>query len=74
VPDVTDNCPFAANPDQTDTDHDGLGDACDPSSVDAADLDGLDPFLRCGCDRVANGGPTDLGALGIPKSSAERST
>jgi formylglycine-generating enzyme required for sulfatase activity len=31
VPDTTDSCPDAANPAQTDTDGDGLGDACDPS-------------------------------------------
>jgi hypothetical protein len=28
--DERDNCPSVYNPDQTDTDHDGLGDACDP--------------------------------------------
>jgi hypothetical protein len=28
--DCVDNCAAVANPDQADTDHDGLGDACDP--------------------------------------------
>jgi len=29
IPDVRDNCPTKANTKQTDTDKDGLGDACD---------------------------------------------
>jgi hypothetical protein len=31
VPDAQDNCPFTYNPDQADSNHDGIGDACERS-------------------------------------------
>ncbi len=33
VPDSKDDCPFRANPDQRDSNHDGKGDACQPDHV-----------------------------------------
>jgi hypothetical protein len=33
IKDLSDNCPLVANPDQKDSDGDGIGDACEPSRV-----------------------------------------
>jgi len=49
-----DNCPEATNGDQSDIDHDGVGDACDND----ADGDGRENF-RDNCVYVANAGQVD---------------
>jgi hypothetical protein len=51
VPDRYDNCPNTYNPDQTDLDGDGLGDACDPDM----DGDGIDDKVEI-CIEVGVGG------------------
>lgn len=60
VPDVLDNCPDYANPDQLDTDADGLGDFCEGDDDNDGVSDGQD-----NCPLVGNPGQEDTDNEGI---------
>jgi hypothetical protein len=66
VPDTADNCPFDYNPDQTDTDSDGMGDTCDDDDDNDAFDDpvesyvGTDPLDDCPDDPSDDAWPLDV--------------
>jgi hypothetical protein len=78
VPDGSDNCPAAANPDQADADRDRLGDACDPCPALAdparvagdcggepdSDSDGV-PDARDDCPAIADPAQADMDGDGV---------
>lgn len=63
IKDVNDNCPLVFNPDQTDTDGDGEGDACE-QVIDDIDLDGVITSID-NCPNVYNPSQTDTDGDGL---------
>lgn len=67
VPDAEDNCPQLSNPDQTDVDLDGVGDACLPPDSDGDEItDAAD-----NCPEVFNPDQTDSNGDGVGDACAE---
>jgi hypothetical protein len=58
VADATDNCPQISNPNQVDTDKDGIGDACETPHLIDSDGDGVDDEFD-NCPYIANADQQD---------------
>ena len=59
IPNTVDNCIETPNPQQIDTDEDGIGDACDPINNIDGDGDGIADDID-NCPEIANPGQEDL--------------
>jgi aminopeptidase N len=67
VPDRNDDCPRLSNPDQTDTDADGLGNACDPDD----DGDGIPDVQDCAPLDASQGVPAEVASLGVDGAAGQ---
>jgi hypothetical protein len=70
VCDATDNCPLVSNPDQADSDADGVGDACEELPPVDTDGDGI-PDSEDNCPLVSNPDQADSDADGIGDACEE---
>lgn len=59
IEDSRDNCPFVANPEQADADHDQQGDACDVCPFSRPTRDRDNDGIDDACDACPIGGPHD---------------
>lgn len=64
IPDGEDNCPETSNPNQEDTDNDGVGDVCDAPDITDSDNDGI-PDSEDNCPTIANPNQEDDDNNGI---------
>jgi hypothetical protein len=64
IPDVADDCPTVPDSDQRDTDHNGIGDACQPGGPPDTDHDGV-PDAIDNCPTVFNPDQADSNHDGI---------